>query len=557
MRLGSESHEEVDRTHPSLPARASGDRRPTPAHPEAVTTDSNAIDHLLESPSATFGANAVHASTSDAAAAAAGDGSRTVIRGSLALFSTQPITWMMSAMTVAFVPRYLSARELGFFSVASSIAVLAGIFAALGVSNLVVRELGSGAADDSFAGSAFVLLVVSSVVVAGIVEAGLLLAGVRGVQLLVCEIAIAGMVVTIPTTMIGCKLVAERRFVIYAWLMVLTSLPMLSFLIALVLGGGLVTASCAGAASTVIPLVVGWRVVRWHVERAWVDREVWRRLLRGGIPFVALSVVMWVHGDGAKLMLNIMAGPEPIGWHAAAMRIPAVMVFIPTLLATPLLPTLNRQRDDRAAFNHTLTTTLLTAVLLTVPISAGVFGLAGRIPDVLGWSETYSHSIPLIRILVFEQPIVAVDVLLGTAAIALGSERRLLLNSTIAALASILLNVLLIPIFERRGNAAIGSDIAQLATEALLLILIVRALPRGTFGRSFVSRVARVAAAGVAMGSIISVLAARQFVLAGVAGLVVYGASLLVLRVFKVSEAVPALAQLIAGAHQRARRRTP
>jgi PST family polysaccharide transporter len=470
------------------------------------------------------------------------------------LFSTQPITWTMSALSVAFVPRYLSARELGFASVATSIAALATLFAGLGVSNIIVRELGSGSAKESFAGSAYVLLFLSSLVVAGVVEAGLLVLGVRGLLLVVCELALVGMVLSVPATVMGCTLIARKRFAVYAWYTVLTSLPMLAFLIVLVLGGGLVWASFATVATMTLPMAVGWRLVKWRVARAWFDRKVWRHLLYGGAPFIALSVAMWVYGDGAKLMLNIMAGPEAIGWHAAAMRIPAVMVFIPTLLATPLLPTLSRQRDNRLEFNQTLSTTLLTSVLLTVPISAGVFGLAARLPDVLGWSDSFSQSIPLIRILVFEQPVVAVDVLLGTAAIAIGRERRLLVNSIVAAVASIVLNVILIPIFERRGNAAIGSDIAQLMTEFLLLVLIVRVMPRGTFGRFFISRVTRVAIAGVAMGAVVHVLAPHQFIAAGVIGLIVYGASLLMLRVFALSQVVPAGAQLVRGVRQRVKR---
>lgn len=555
MPRGSGSQEEVDRgtARPYLHESSTGDRQNRLAHAGTILPDGSEVG--ADSRSQVSDPDEVDFQASNADGRGAGDGSRTVIRGSLSLFSRQPITWMISALSVAFVPHYLSARELGFVSVATSIAALAGLFAALGISNILVRELASGSANDSFAGSAFALLFISSVVVAGIVEAVLLLVGVRGVQLAVCGLALLGMVLSTPATVIGNKLISERRFAVYAWFLVLTSLPMLAFLIVLVLGGGLIAASSAMVVTFAPLLLVGWRLARWKFERAWFDRKVWRQLLRGGLPFIALSVVMWTYADGAKLLLNVMAGPEAVGWHAAAMRIPAVMVFIPTLLATPLLPTLSRQRGDRLAFNQTLSTTLLTAVMLTVPISAGVFGVAARIPDVLGWPETYSNSIPLMRILVFEQPIVAVDVLLGTALVALGSERRLLLNSTLAAVASVAMNVILIPIFERHtGNGAIGSDIAQLLTEVLLMILVVRALPRKTFGRPFVSRVTRVLIAGIAMGSVVHLLAPHQLIAAGFAGAVVYVAALLALRVFTFSEIGPAGTLLVSGVRQRVKR---
>ena len=556
MGRGTGSHEEVDRGPLQLSVREATTGDPQSGVAQSGMILSGGSEHVADPRLPTSDSDEVGCQRSNADALdASDDGGRTVIRGSLALFSTQPITWMISALSVAFVPHYLSARELGFASVAASVAALAGLFAALGVSNILVRELGAGTAKDSFAGSAFVLLFMSSLVVAGIVEAVLLLIRVRGVELAVCEIALLGIVLSTPATVIGNKLISERRFAVYAWFLVLTSLPALAFLIVLMLGGGLIGASLATVVALAPPVFVGGRLVKLRWERAWFDRKVWRQLMRGGMPFIALSVVMWVYADGAKLLLNVMAGPEAIGWHTAAMRIPAVMVFIPTLLATPLLPTLSRQRGDRLAFNETLSTTLLTAVMLTVPISAGVFGVAARIPGVLGWPATYSHSIPLMRILVFEQPIVAVDVLLGTAVIALGSERRLLLNSTVAAVASISMNVILIPVFKRHtGNGAIGSDIAQLLTEVLLMVLVVRALPRGTFARPVVSRVTRVLMAGLAMGSVVHLLAPQQLIAAGLAGVIVYVAALLVLRVFAFSEIVSTGALLVRGVRQRLKR---
>ena len=552
MARGSGSQEDVDR---GLPARESstGDHQDGAARSGFISPSGR--ENLGGSQSPAREARDVETGSGTTGVAGTDDGSRTVIRGSLALFSTQPITWMISALSVAFVPRYLTARELGFASVAISIAALAALFAGLGVSNIIVRELGSGSGKDRFAGSAFILILFASVLVAVIVEAVLLVAGMRGLQLRVCEIALVGMVLSTPATVIGCKLIAERRFTVYAWTMVLSSLAMLASLTVLVLGEGLIAASLAGLVMNGASVVVGWRLARWKYERAWFDRRVWRQLVRGGLPFIGLSVATWICADGAKLLLNVLAGPEANGWHAAAMRIPAVMVFIPTLLATPLMPTLSRQRGNRLAFNQTLSTTLLTAVTLTVPISAAVFGAAARIPEVLGWSETYSNSIPLMRILVFEQPIVAADILLGTAVIALGSERRLLFNTTVAAIASISMNVVLIPIFKRHtGNGAIGSDIAQLLTEVLLLILIVRSLPRKTFGRPFVSRVARVVIAGIAMGGVVHLLAPHQFIAAGLMGLIVYGAALLILRVFEFSQVVPAGVQLVSGVRQRVKR---
>lgn len=117
------------------------------------------------------------------------------------------------------------------------------------------------------------------------------------------------------------------------------------------------------------------------------------------------------------------------------------------------------------------------------------------------------------------------------------------------------MNVILIPIFKRHtGNGAIGSDIAQLLTEVLLMILVIRALPSGTFGRPFVSRVARVLIAGIAMALVVHLLAPQQVIAAGLAGVLVYVATLLILRVFTFSEIGSAGASLVRGVRQKVKR---
>ncbi len=64
-----------------------------------------------------------------------------ITRGALALLSTQPLTWAGSLLTTIVAPRLLGADALGEFTVAVTIATIAGIATNLGISEYLVRRV--------------------------------------------------------------------------------------------------------------------------------------------------------------------------------------------------------------------------------------------------------------------------------------------------------------------------------------------------------------------------------------------------------------------------------
>src|SRR5437867_2804710 len=57
-----------------------------------------------------------------------------VTRGALAMLSTQPLTWAGTLLTTVALPRLMGAEALGQYTIAYTIATLAGTVLGLGVS---------------------------------------------------------------------------------------------------------------------------------------------------------------------------------------------------------------------------------------------------------------------------------------------------------------------------------------------------------------------------------------------------------------------------------------
>jgi O-antigen/teichoic acid export membrane protein len=150
------------------------------------------------------------------------------------------------------------------------------------------------------------------------------------------------------------------------------------------------------------------------------------------------------------------------------------------LIVTPLLPALARCREDRAVFAHTLHASLRAMLMVSLPFCAAIAAAAPAIPSFLGWpTEFAAASVPM-TILAPQLTVVALDMMLGTALIALGLERKWLLVGLVACVVSPTLNLIGIPFTQSTwGNGGIGAAVASIVTESVMLAGALILLPRG------------------------------------------------------------------------------
>ncbi len=455
----------------------------------------------------------------------------------MALLCTQPLTWTASALTVVFVPHYLGARGLGEYAVALTVASIAGTIADFGVSSFLTREASAGPERAAHDGSAaFILLTGVSIAVALAVLVVLPVAGLA-VTPVVLGIALAGMVVATAESVLFSMLIAGQRYARMSWLNALGTLASTCTSIAvLVAGGGVVGFMATYVATSVAIFVPLWRFSRFSLRAGAFSRDTLIRLVRGGAPFLAWNITLRIYGEIDRLLLALFSPQAVIGWYAAAYRIVSISLFVPTLIMTPLLPTLTRQ-VHHDAFEVTLRRSMLAALTLTVPLAALMVALAPDIPRLLRWPREFDASAPLMAILALHEPIVAVDMVLATALVASGRERRLLAVGIVAAFFNPALNLVSIPLVQSAtGNGAIAAAAVTVLTEVLMFVGVLWLLPRGSIDAKTASAGLRVLLAGAALVLIAAALRPFAVGLAIVAGTAAYAVLIFALRVFTTSE---------------------
>jgi len=291
------------------------------------------------------------------------------------------------------------------------------------------------------------------------------------------------------------------------------------------------------AVVTAAATAVTWRQMGVRLDREGLSWESTRALASTGLPFLVWQVLLRVRGDVDSIVLGRLLSVEAVGWWNAGQRIIAIPVFVPVLVATPLLPALTSIRDDRDAFGRTLRRSFELTVLVTVGVSSVIAGFAPVVPATLGWSSEYIAAVPIMQIMAPMLPLVSISMVLGTALIALGYERRWLLVNAVATAMQYVVLFLGIPFTESQfGNGTIGAAAGRIVAEVMMVSGALILLPRGMIDWACWFYVARAALVGTGSTLAILALAPTSIILAGLAGGTVFGCGQLLLRTVRLAD---------------------
>jgi O-antigen/teichoic acid export membrane protein len=459
-----------------------------------------------------------------------------VARGALALLSTQPLTWSTSLALAVFLPRYLGDTALGQYGVAWSLASLISSVASLGLGTLLMRRVAhEPSRAPLLAWGGIAIVVFSSLCIAAVVLLVAATFRTAALDVLLTTMVIGSTLFLGVQGIVQAVLIGLGRNARYAWSLAGAQLlAAAAGLAALAVGGDVHAFAGAGLLAQAVSTVVLLGTSGFRFQRAAVVPDRLRELVVGGLPFLGWNVALRVRGGLDVILTGILLQPNVAGWLVAAYRIINVPVFIPTIVTTPLLPALSASRGRPEVYKRLLGESLATVLLLTIPVSASIFALAPSIPALLGWSEPLRNAAPVMMILAFQQPLVAVDMVLGVSLVALGRERSWLRVAVAGAIFNPLLNLAVIPVAQAlTGNGAMGAAVVEVTTEVLFLCGALYLTPRGLLGRDIVLRGTRTVAAGVLLVVVASVFRPSGPVIAFLAGGTAYAIAVLLLGVLR------------------------
>jgi O-antigen/teichoic acid export membrane protein len=433
----------------------------------------------------------------------------------------QPLTWSASLAAAVFIPRFLSDAALGQWGIAYSIASLVAIVASFGLQSLLTRKVAIAPERAStLAWGAVAIVAASALPVAGILLFGISLLDQSAIDVSLTALAIGAALLATAQGAAQAVIIGLGRNAWFALSVAGTQI--------LTTGMGLATLAFGGDVHAyAVAALVGWVIATGvllgasglRFTRAALAPSLLRELVVGGLPFFGWSAALRIRGGVDVIITGVLLQASVAGWLVAAYRILSVPVFIPTIITTPLLPALSRSRGHLDVYRRLLAESLATVILLTVPISASIFALAPGIPAFLGWRESLENAVPVMMVLAFQQPLVAIDMVLGVSLIALGLERPWFRVAVVGAIVNPALNFLTIPFAQLLlGNGAIGAAAVELTTECVFFAGALYLTPREVLSRDTLGRAARTVLAGVALATVGRLMLPHGLIVAFVAG---------------------------------------
>ncbi len=456
--------------------------------------------------------------------------------------SVQPLTWGASLLSTVLIPRLLGSDVLGQVTIATTIITIAATVSGLGISDFLVRRV---AQQPRSLGRDQGIALTVQMIAAGLGFLGVVLLGwlsarsITDSRLLLFAALV--MLVTPAQTVLLSSFRGREQHRNYAWFCAATGvLCVVGGVLALLLGGDAVAFLATSAIILAATTLASWQLSGLRPSFPTLNPalmgDVWK-FIHAGFPFLCWQVTQLAYSQIDRLLLGVLVPASEVGWYAAASRIVAIPIFIPTLIITPLFPALSRSANQPDVLRRTIAQTLIFTLLLTVPLTAGLVVISSVIPSLLGWPPDFANAGLPISVLALQLPLVAAGMVLGSVLMAIGRERRLSVIALVATGFNIAANLLVIPVLQARtGNGAIGAAIVTVASEILMLIGLLVFIPKHLLDPRTLWETTRIAIAGAATGIVGVILLPVALALSIVGGAATYFGVAALLRVLTTAD---------------------
>jgi O-antigen/teichoic acid export membrane protein len=245
-------------------------------------------------------------------------------------------------------------------------------------------------------------------------------------------------------------------------------------------------------------------LIRLHIGRLRVRREALLGLLRAGLGFVVLDLVLRLQPYVDAHFLAKLARPEAMGWYSAASRIVGVLLFPATTLSYAIYPTISRlYAQDRPSYDALVRLALRAVMLIGLFAGTGAILFAHIAVDLIYSAERFAPATANLRILAVYIVLVYASIAVGISIAAANRQLPYAVAQSFCVVVALVLDPMLVPYFERvAGNGGLGVSTSVTVAEVAMVAAGLAILPRGVVDRSLLATFARALAAAIGMGAV-------------------------------------------------------
>jgi O-antigen/teichoic acid export membrane protein len=256
-----------------------------------------------------------------------------------------------------------------------------------------------------------------------------------------------------------------------------------------------------------------------------VTPPTWGTLIRNGLPFGLISLTLSITFGIDTVMLSRFQPDEVVGWYRAAYNLVFSMLVISDSFKTAIVPTLSKTyAENPAEVQFWFYRIVRVFLAITVPISVG--GMLLSFPMVhffLG--VEYMPAAVALQILIWDIPFLTFQGVCGNITTIVNLEKKAALVYTLTSIANVAMNLYAIP---RYGM--IGASLVTVLTDFVAVALFYLILKESLKLPGILTAFAKVTLAVLIMAGVVYYLRDLSWVIALVTGAFVYITFLFLLR---------------------------
>ena len=392
---------------------------------------------------------------------------QTIAKNTTVLILAQSISMILSLTLLIFVARFLGDVDYGKYSFAIKFTGLFAIFADLGLSTLMIREV---ARDKSLSGKYLsniaVIKVILSVATFAFIVFIINLMHYPADTTTAVYLAGISVILTSFSGLFRSIFAAFERMEYEALLSTILTIIHVSLgLLVLFSGYGLIELVTVFVIVGIINFSLSFSVVikKFVKPKLEIDFGLWKHLILNGAPFSLTMIAGVIYLQIDTVMLSVMKGDAPVGWYSAAYTLVLALLVIPDIFGYAIFPAMSKLFvSSKDSLKIMLEKSSKYLFSLGLPISIGTILLADRIILMI-YGEEYIHSIIALQILSLYLPLRYLNHATSYTLSAINKEPLRTLSVTITAASNVVLNLFLIPAF-----SFVGAGIATVLTEIIL-----------------------------------------------------------------------------------------
>lgn len=202
-----------------------------------------------------------------------------------------------------------------------------------------------------------------------------------------------------------------------------------------------------------------------------LNAEMYRYFIFSTLPFTAYSIFSILSGYADRILISILRYGD-MSNYAQPFNLVASLSFISTAYIVSVFPLFSKiSVKSNGSIKYACEKSFKYLIMLMLPICVGTTLLADRIVYTL-YGPALPGAIPILKVLIWALAILAINGVGSTLLNATHRERANMINLGLCVALSIILNIIVIPIFGAIGSSFVY--LLMLSVYAILTLYLIR-----------------------------------------------------------------------------------